>query len=165
MRDKSPTMRIRFYWIILFSMIYSAVAAQSLLDKADSLEIQYRFYVMKDSGIIYLTSVGSIERQFPGIAFKSVECDRNSGLTSVEGRVDVCCFEILVAKTQGDDKLVNIRRFGETRQIDEVLKGKRFTGKFTIKAQFGPDDVILIGRPGTLYWGAALVPIGKIFAR
>ncbi len=156
-------MKAGFFLFILFNMGHCCGNAQSLLLKADTLKFQYRFYGFKDSNTIYLSDFGSIERGFPTIVFQRIDYDKNTSLTSIEGLVDICCFEVLVASIRKKDELNNVRRFGETEEIPEATKQEIYTGRFSIKAKFEQNDVLLIGRPDSLYWGATLVPIGKIF--
>lgn len=154
----------RVCWFVIFNIVYAPLFSQSLVAKADSLPTDYKFYVFKGSDTIYLSDFGSLEREAPMHKFTRVEYDKSSGLVSVEGLTDICCFEILVARSLGNDKLVNIRRFGETQEI-EVSAKERYTGLFNITAKFALDDVIIIGRPGTLYWQAAIIPLGKLLVK
>ena len=68
---------------------------------------------------------------------------------------------MLIARYNKNEKLTEIRRFGETLKASDSKNSSRLDGWFSLKAKFNKDDVLLVGNPGTLYWGAALIPIGK----
>jgi hypothetical protein len=161
---KVVTMKAVFYFVVFFNFIHFSLVGQSLLSKVDSLKTYCKFYVYTGSGKIYLTSLGSLERQCPEIVFKSVDHEKNTGLTSVEGLIDNCCFEIIVGKMRQKDTLTNIRHFGKTEEIQAASNVEGFTGVFKFTTRFDQKDVIIIGHPGTIYWLGVIIPIGKILA-
>jgi len=158
-----PIMGSRLFLIVVVSLIHTAINGQSLISKVDSLKFRHRFYLFSDFNTIQLTKFGPIERQFPKLLFSRIEYENATGFTSIEGFVDVCCFDVLVAKVLYNDSLSILQKFGKTEELKDGPEGGRFSGRFRVKVKLSRNDVIIVGNAGSGYWGATIVPIGKIF--